>query len=208
MKDRIRPRVLLIDDDLDVHEDLAAVLGRKFTFTCVQSAEQGIALVGKSPFSVVLLDIGFPDGMDGHQALEILLQDPLTPPVIMLTGDSRVDSVVRSIKAGAFHYASKRSNPQELGHLIERAVQHHEMTLEIGRLHSELEDARGDLVAVAPASRALLAELEGIADTDVTVLLTGESGTERKSSRGTSMDSARDREGPSSHSTASRCPGT
>lgn len=176
-KESRKPRVLIVDDESTMQEGLELMLGDRFEFEACRSAEEGVVRAERHGFDVVLMDIRFPDGIDGLHALEILGRNGDGPAVIMLTEDKTMDSVVRAIRAGAFHYIQKPPNARELEHLLGKAIAERQMVDEIRRLKEENSGLRGALVAEDPATLAVLRELESVADTDVTVLLTGETGT-------------------------------
>jgi DNA-binding NtrC family response regulator len=127
---------------------------------------------------VVITDLVMP-GLDGLGLLQRLRQDVAAAAVVLLTGQGSIDSAVAAIKAGAYDYLEKPVDPARLRVVLDRAVERTETARELSLLRRQLRDrgAFGRLVAGAPAMREVIRQVELVAPTDATVLLTGESGT-------------------------------
>ena len=172
-----RPKILLIDDDSSFCSDLSALLARRVEVTCAHTVTDGLArLETESPFAV-LLDIDLGKGTDGLDGLLEIRRQPGAPPVIMLTGDTRIRTVVEAMQLGAYHYVAKPPNIEELVHLIERAVDEWRLRRRVELLEQDVDKLRGSIVAADPASRRLLEQVARVAPTGASVFITGESGT-------------------------------
>ena len=174
-----KPRLLLVDDDPDFAEDLAAFLSARFLVRTVVDGDACLAAAADVRPDVVLLDIDLGCEPDGFAVLEALQTRDDAPPVVMLTGAHResIDAVVRAIKSGAYHYVAKPPNIAELMNLLEKALADDELRRRLADLHEELAGLRGDMVVADPASERLLQDIARVARVDGSVLVTGESGT-------------------------------
>jgi len=177
--DSPRPKVLVIDDDVDFADDLALILSTRYRVDTASSAEEGLSVLRLTSPDVVLLDVDFDNGMNGYQFLEEIPADETSPPVIMLTGDREVQSVVKAVKLGAFHYVCKPPEVDELVNLINRSLKEaasrrHVLALqsEVGRL-----TGRGEFICGDAQTMGLLKQVDRISPTGATVLITGECGT-------------------------------
>ncbi len=172
------PRLFLVDDDQDFCADLEAVLGSRYEIAMAHDGESALAAIGKIGPDVVLLDVEFTTSeLTGVQILEYIraLENP--PPVIMLSGSSRVATVVAAMKLGAFHYVMKPADPPELFNLIERALAAGRSKKQIIAQRGELGRLTGSLICGDESMFRVLDRTDTVAATTATVLITGESGT-------------------------------
>jgi DNA-binding NtrC family response regulator len=108
-------RVLVIDDEMDFLETIVNRLKkRKVDAIGAATGEEGLQLLEKELFDVVLLDIKMPGGMDGIETLrEIKKLQPLAE-VILLTGHASVETSIEGMKLGAFDYLLKPMKFEDL----------------------------------------------------------------------------------------------
>ncbi len=170
------PRVLVIDDDAALRFTLEAVLGDAGINVIVkESGLSGLAEFDAHGADVVVTDLAMPD-IDGLAVLEkIRTQDP-SVPVIMLTAHGSERVAVAAIKAGAYDYLPKPFDPEEIVHAVRRGAETRSLRLENARLRAAAAMGR-PMVAESPALRRVLDMVARVATKDVTVLLTGESGS-------------------------------
>jgi two-component system response regulator AtoC len=170
------PRVLVIDDDSSLRFTLDAVLSDAgFSVDLATTGRSGLAAFEANGADVVLTDLAMPD-IDGMQVLkELRALDP-SVPVLMLTAHGSERVAVAAIKAGAYDYLPKPFDPDELVLCVQRGVEMRELRLQNARLRAEKSLSR-TVVAESAAMRRLLDMVARVAPKDVTVLLTGESGS-------------------------------
>jgi len=99
--------------------------------------------------------------------------------VIILTAYASVDTAVQALKAGAFDYVTKPVDPDELSHLVRRAVERRRLRSENVQLRQSVAQLAHPtpVVGESPAMRKVLEMVSTVARTDATVLIRGESGT-------------------------------
>ena len=117
----MKTKVLLVDDEKDFVEALAQRLEiREFDVTSAFSGDEALAQVQERDFDVVILDVLMP-GKDGVEVLrEIKKLKPLTQ-VIMLTGQSTVETAIEGMKLGAYDYLMKPTDTGDLANKISSA---------------------------------------------------------------------------------------
>ena len=147
----------------------------------VLEADTAAAAVAKSRDGVdlVLLDYKLPDG-DGLSVLKQIKQHDPDTLVILLTAHQSVELAVEAMKQGAYHYANKPFNLDELSILVAKALETTELRREVKSLReSQAQPYSFDrIVGEGPAVSAVKALLKKVAVSPAsTVLLTGESGT-------------------------------
>src|SRR5882762_6214339 len=115
-------RILIVDDDPALRHSLAEQLEQHGEFAVIEcdTAEAGLAVVGRERFDAILLDVGLPD-MDGRELCRRMRQDAVSAPIVMLTAaDSEADTVL-GLDAGANDYVTK---PFRLSVLLARLRAH------------------------------------------------------------------------------------
>jgi two-component system response regulator AtoC len=123
----------------------------------------------------VLTDLAMPD-VDGMQVLDRMRANDPSVPVLMLTAHGSERVAVAAMKAGAFDYIPKPFDPDELVLAVRRAIDWRDLRLQNARLRTEAALGR-TIVAESPAMKRVMDVVARVAPKDVTVLLTGESGS-------------------------------
>src|SRR5258708_14989292 len=169
-------RVLVIDDDASLRFTLEAVLSDAglIVETCERGGS-GLAAFEAGGADVVLTDLAMPE-MDGMQVLERMRAADPSVPVLMLTAHGSERVAVAAMKAGASDYIPKPFDPDELALAVRRAIDWRELRLENARLRTEAA-LGGTIVAESPAMKRVMDVVARVAPKDVTILLTGESGS-------------------------------
>src|SRR3954469_18053778 len=173
--DRVRGRVLVIDDDASLRFALEAVLGDAgLTVATCAGGAAGLQAFEASGADAVLTDLAMPE-MDGLAVLSHLRALDPGVPVIMLTAHGSERVAVAAMKAGAYDYLPKPCDPDEVVLAVRRAMETRSLRLQNALLRTESTLGRA-IVAASPAMRRVLETVARVAPKDVTVLFTGPSG--------------------------------
>ena len=171
--------ILVVDDELSVRQSLKRWFGQEgFRVGIAADAKEALELLTRAAWDIVLLDIRMP-GMDGLDLLSRIRDMDSSIIVIMITGYAAVDTAVEALKKGAFDYVAKPFDPEELSHLVGRALQHRELTTENLRLREKVDQLAGHdrILARSTVMTNVMDLVDTVAKTDSTVLIRGESGT-------------------------------
>jgi DNA-binding NtrC family response regulator len=169
-----RLRILLVDDDPGFLRQFIVHGRGLFDITTARTSKEALQATRDIQPDAVLLDINLGSGGNGIEVLrELRVRDP-DLPVIMVSGDESVETIVEALKAGANDYVSKSPNLKVLTLKIE-----HELEQSAWRAHArEIQGAdAGELVGKSAAMRTLREEIARVGPKKVRVLVRGESGT-------------------------------
>lgn len=122
MEMRASPRVLLVDDEPRMLSSLCALLKTSgYHLTTAECGVDALELLGKGKFDLVILDMGLPD-MSGHQVMDFINSSNLGTDVIVVSGNSDIESAIGALKRGAFDYLRKPYAPEELIKTVDNAL--------------------------------------------------------------------------------------
>ncbi|HSG65018.1 MAG TPA: sigma-54 dependent transcriptional regulator, partial [Gammaproteobacteria bacterium] len=173
------PSILIVDDEFSVRDSLNEWFRKDgYNAGSAENAHEALKLIQARRWDVVLLDIKM-SGMDGLELQRRIREIDPELVVIMITAFASVESAVQALKHGAFDYITKPIDPDELSHLVRRALEQRALREENVRLRESLDDIAdiGTIVGESAAMRRMMELVRQVAKTDATVLIRGESGT-------------------------------
>jgi DNA-binding NtrC family response regulator len=168
--------LLVVDDEKHIRSHLATFLRSVgHAAETASSAEEALELVRRRTFDLVLTDVRMA-GMDGLALLrEIRARQP-EALVVLMTAYATVAQAVEAMRAGAYDYLVKPFSLEQIGLLVERVLEVHDLRRENRRLRVAADDPVM-LDSASPAMQRALATARQVAQSEATILLTGESGT-------------------------------
>jgi DNA-binding NtrC family response regulator len=172
-------RVLLVEDDESLRRVTHLHLEKLgFTTSATVDAEQALRILEESTYDVLLTDLHLP-GMSGMDLLKRVKMEHPEMIVIVVTAFGTVASAVEAMKSGAYDYITKPVHHYELNELVRRAIDHQQLTREVGLLRTCLDQKYGFEHIVGSSARfGHTISLAGrAAASDATVLISGETGT-------------------------------
>jgi len=169
--------VLVVDDEEIICSCLASLLGGNgFDAEMAYDAEAAWDKLLQNSFDLVILDIMLP-GMSGIALLRKIQQKFPALPVLMLSAIDRSDIVVEAMQAGAWDYARKPFDNNELLLTINNVLVEKQLREEKEQLSSRIPNRGVRKIIFQSDSMKIVREvIEQIADTDVTVLIHGDTG--------------------------------
>ena len=173
------PRILIVDDEENMRRILSVLLKESgceiLEASCVREA---LAVLGRQPLDVVVTDQKLPDG-DGLSVLAACRESDPTLPVVMLTAFASVQLAVDAMRAGAFDFITKPFMPEVVRAALRRACERAELLRENERLKVEVRrlGRLGEILGESSAIRHVRETIARAAPSNVTVLITGETGT-------------------------------
>jgi two-component system, NtrC family, nitrogen regulation response regulator NtrX len=176
----VAPSVLVVDDEKNIRRTLSMVLsGEGFRVLEAETAERALEVLSdpEQPVDVAIFDLKLP-GMSGLQALERLRADEATKhiPVVVVSGHATVHDAVLAIKLGASDFFEKPLSRERVLVSVQNAIRTARLSRTVERMRAELE-ARYEMIGTSAPIQKLFADIDKVAPTKASVLITGESGT-------------------------------
>ncbi len=166
--------ILIVDDD----QSLAKMLSRQVTRVGHQASvahtlSEGLQAAQHTPFDLIFLDVQMPDG-NGLDFLSRFRRMPSEPEVIIITGQGDPGGAAKAIHSGAWGYIEKPHVLTDLSLHMTRALQYRS---EKNRPTTVTAIKRDTIIGQSPALTHCLDQLAAASSSDVSVLLSGETGT-------------------------------
>jgi NtrC-family two-component system response regulator AlgB len=174
-----RLSVLVVDDEKNIRHTLKVCLeAMEAEVAEASSATAALETITRHVFDLVFLDIrlGTHNGLD---LIPQLLAENPNVVVIVITAYATLETAVEAVRRGAWDYLPKPFSPAQIRHLLEKAEVQRAVSVRMADLQDRLraEAPDSDLGSAAPAMRAVLEIVSRAAQSDVSVLFRGESGT-------------------------------
>ncbi len=172
-------KVLIVEDQEDARWVLTHVM-RLAGFITLHAAtgENAIDLIQRHSPDIVMLDIGLPD-MNGFEVLTRIKSIDKVLPVIMVTGSGKPFDAARAVRAGCWDYITKPFRNEDVLHTVRSALAEKNAKLHVRHIVNVPEKtglllhSMGD----SPSLKEIQREVELVARTNFSILVTGESGT-------------------------------
>src|ERR1700712_1519273 len=169
-------KILIIDDERAIRSTLREILEYEdYTVEDVDNGIDGLALIGKNDYDLILCDIKM-SRMDGMEVLSEGLALKPDLPFIMISGHGTVETAVEASKKGAFDFISKPPDLNRLLITVRNALDRGSLVTEtkvLKRKASKTREILGDSQAISKIKETI----DRVAPTDARVLITGANGS-------------------------------
>jgi len=171
--------ILIVDDDPSMCDLLVAELARAgFQATAVTSADEALSRLRQAPFDAVVTDLNMRQ-VSGLELCERIHSSHADVPVVVITAFGSLETAVAAIRAGAYDFVTKPFDTDQLVLILDRALQLRALQDEVRRLRRKVASAERfeGLIGDSPAIKRALDLVARVAESDVSVVITGETGT-------------------------------
>ena len=170
--------LLVVDDEASVRYALRRAFDNSYRVIEAATAAEARERIEHEQPEVILLDYSLP-GEDGLTLLRDVAGMADAPAVVMITAHGSERVAVEAMKAGAYDYLAKPYELDELRLIVQRALERQQLRSEVRDLRERLaaEGRFGRMIGATPVMRELFITADRVAQSDLPVLLLGESGT-------------------------------
>ncbi|HEX3250183.1 MAG TPA: HD domain-containing phosphohydrolase [Pyrinomonadaceae bacterium] len=133
------PRILIVDDEVEITEILADLLSEDYECMRAGSAEEALVRLQEGQFHLVISDITMP-GMSGLDMIPHIKELSPDTVVVMISGMQTVESAIGALRLGAFDYLMKPFDLRQVEAVVKRALEHHDLVVAKQRYENHLEE--------------------------------------------------------------------
>ena len=135
----VSPRILIVDDEVEITEILADLLSEEYECIRAGSAEEALTRLQESEFQLVISDITM-QGMSGLDMIPHVKEIAPDTVVVMISGMQTVESAIGALRLGAFDYLMKPFDLRQVEAVVKRALEHHDLVVAKQRYENHLEE--------------------------------------------------------------------
>lgn len=135
------PRILVVDDEPLLRDSLRDILLQNgYEATAARNGRDALVQIARQHFDAILLDLFMPD-IHGTEVLDFIARRGLDTPVIVVSGDDSVDSVIDALRGGAQDFLRKPYQPDELLKRVGNVIQRRRLELENRSVLQQMEQS-------------------------------------------------------------------
>lgn len=172
-------QILIVEDDINASKVLARILEKEeYIVDTSASAEEAHTMIVGADYDLLIIDMVLPK-MDGLTFLRRIKQEYPDVLTLIVTSYGSITTAVEALKAGADDFLEKPLVPEKLLHVIRKVFEEQRLKNEITALKSDLvkRNQFANIVGNHPKMQIIFQLIESLKDTDVSILITGETGT-------------------------------
>jgi putative nucleotidyltransferase with HDIG domain len=139
LEENAKPRLLIVDDEVEVRGVLHDLLSDSYECAEASSAEEALNQLRDTDFQLVISDIT----MSGMTGLEMIPHVKVVSPdtvIVMISGMQTIESAINALRLGAFDYLMKPFDLRQAEAAVARALEHHELVVAKRRYENHLEE--------------------------------------------------------------------
>ena len=179
MENLSKGKILIVEDEKSMREVLGILLeGEGYDVTLATGGIDGISLLNKDIFDMVITDINMPK-VNGFEILKKVRETSPDTLVIMITAFGTTESAIEAMQLGAYDYIHKPFKIDEIRLVVKKALEKRKLSEEVSILREKIKTTYefGNIFWKNPKMQELLNIIPRIAQSNSNVIITGESGT-------------------------------
>jgi two-component system, NtrC family, response regulator AtoC len=174
-----KEKILIVDDEKIVRESLLHWFEEDdYKVEAAEDGEIALKMFDKNKYDLMLVDMKMP-GMSGLDLLKKVKEIDKDTIVILITAFASVPSAITALKDGAYDYVTKPVDPDELAHIVKKALEQKALKHENIQLKENIDEIikPDNLIGESLQMKKIYELIHTVARTDTTVMIRGESGT-------------------------------
>jgi len=171
-------KILIIEDESAIRRVLKRIIeeqDKNFQVFEAENGEEGLEIIKKQDFDLVLCDIKMPK-KDGIEVLEETKNIKPEIPFVMISGHGDLETAVESMRKGAFDYIPKPPDLNRLLTSLRNALEYKELVVENKQLKKKVSK-KFQMIGASNNMEQIKTLIDKVAPTDARVLITGQNGT-------------------------------
>lgn len=169
-------RILVVDDEKNIRQTLNAILSDEgHRVTSAETGEEGLRRLSEIPFDLVFLDVKLPK-ISGIEVLKQIKNEWPATEVLMISGDSDINTAVTAVKMGAHDFMEKPLSLPKILIAVQNIAEKRKL-LQKCIIGDEVTSSRYQIVGQSKQIKGIREVIQRVSKTDAKVLITGESGT-------------------------------
>ena len=176
-----RKAILIVDDDEGMRETLTAVLKSDYRVLRAATGEAALQIMEKEDVALMLLDVRLP-GISGFEILKITKENYSYVEVIVISAIKELETAIEAMRYGAYHYVSKDFDLEGIRALVANASERQDLSRQVMQLRAEVAERvdREFIVGPSRGTREIIEIVHKVTKLSATVLILGESGTDKE----------------------------
>lgn len=174
-----KEKILIVDDEKIVRESLFHWFEEdNYQVDTAEDGESALQKYEKEKYDLLLVDMKMP-GMSGLDLLSKIKEIDKDALIILITAFASVPTAITALKNGAFDYVTKPVDPDELAHLVNKALEQRALKIENTQLKENIDEIikPDNLIGESFQMKKVYELVHSVASTDTTIIIRGESGT-------------------------------
>lgn len=169
-------KIIVVDDDENLLKSIKKILSlENYIVNTLSNPLKIDTYIDSNDYHCLLLDVKMPV-MSGLDVLKKSLFKNPGLPVIMISGQSDIETAVQAIKEGAYDFIEKPIDPERLIVAVKNAIQRHNLQEMSKSIFKELQE-QFSIVGQSKALKNIVQQIKEVSDTPAKVLILGDSGT-------------------------------
>ncbi|MCJ7553503.1 MAG: sigma-54 dependent transcriptional regulator [Ignavibacteriaceae bacterium] len=174
-----KEKILIVDDEKIVRESLYHWFEEEdYLVDTAEDGDTALKKYEKEKFDLLLVDMKMP-GMSGLDLLSKIKAIDKDALIILITAFASVPTAITALKTGAYDYVTKPVDPDELAHLVKKALEQRALKIENIQLKENIDEIikPDNLIGESFQMKKIYELVHSVARTDTTVIIRGDSGT-------------------------------